>query len=42
MKHEQGLLRYTETIRFTYFAKMKNRHDFKREWVTVRCQEDIK
>ena len=30
-----------KTIPFTYFAKIKNRHDFKREWVTVRCQEDI-
>ena len=30
-----------KTIPFTYFTKIKNRHDFKREWVTVRCQEDI-
>ena len=30
-----------KTIPFTYFKKVANRHDFKKEWVSVRCQEDI-
>ena len=30
-----------KTIPFTYFKRVANRHDFKRQWVTVKCQEDI-
>jgi len=30
-----------KTIPFTYFKKIANRNDFKKEWVSVRCQEDI-
>ena len=30
-----------KTITFSFFAKVRNKHEFKREWVTVRCQEDI-
>jgi SPX domain protein involved in polyphosphate accumulation len=40
MKLHKDFYEYKK-IPFTYFAKIKNRHDFKREWVTVRCQEDI-
>ncbi len=40
MKLHKDFYEY-KTIPFTYFAKIKNRHDFKREWVSVRCQEDI-
>ena len=40
MKLHKDFYEY-KTIPFTYFTKIKNRHDFKREWVTVRCQEDI-
>jgi len=30
-----------KTISFSFFKKVANRHDFKKEWVSVRCQEDI-
>ena len=40
MKLHKDLYEY-KTIPFTYFKKVANRHDFKREWVSVRCQEDI-
>ena len=40
MKLHKDFYEY-KTIPFTYFKKIANRHDFKREWVTVRCQEDI-
>jgi len=40
MKLHKDFYEY-KTIPFTYFKKVANRHDFKREWVTVRCQEDI-
>jgi len=40
MKLHKDFYEY-KTIPFTYFKKVANRHDFKREWVTVKCQEDI-
>ena len=30
-----------KTISFSFFKKVANKNEFKREWVTVRCQEDI-
>ena len=40
MKLHKDFYEY-KTIPFTYFKKVANRHDFKRQWVTVKCQEDI-
>ena len=40
MKRHNDYYEY-KTIPFTYFKKVANRHDFKKQWVTVRCQEDI-
>ena len=40
MKRHKDFYEY-KTIPFTYFKKVANRYDFKREWVSVRCQEDI-
>ena len=40
MKLHKDFYEY-KTIPFTYFKKVVNRHDFKKQWVTVRCQEDI-
>ena len=40
MKLHKDFYEY-KTIPFTYFKKVANRHDFKKQWVTVKCQEDI-
>jgi len=40
MKLHKDFYEY-KTITFSFFAKVRNKHEFKREWVTVRCQEDI-
>ena len=40
MKRHNDYYEY-KTIPFTYFKKVANRNDFKKEWVSVRCQEDI-
>jgi len=40
MKLHKDFYEY-KTIPFAYFKKVANRHDFKRQWVTVKCQEDI-
>ena len=40
MKLHKDFYEY-KTITFNFFTKVKNMHDFKREWVTVKCQEDI-
>lgn len=40
MKRHNDYYEY-KTISFSFFKKVANRNDFKREWVTVRCQEDI-
>jgi len=40
MKLHKDFYEY-KTITFSFFAKVRNKHEFKREWVPVRCQEDI-
>ena len=40
MKLHKDFYEY-KTISFSFFKKVANKNEFKREWVTVRCQEDI-
>jgi len=40
MKLHKDFYEY-KTITFSFFKKVANKNEFKREWVTVRCQEDI-
>ena len=40
MKRYRDVYEY-KTIPFTYFKKVANKNEFKKEWVSVRCPEDI-
>jgi len=40
MKRHEDFYEY-KTISFSFFKKVANKNDFKKEWVSVRCQEDI-
>ena len=40
MKFHKDFYEY-KTISFSFFKKVANKNEFKREWVSVRCQEDI-
>jgi hypothetical protein len=40
MKRHKDFYEY-KTISFHFFKKVANKNEFKKEWVSVRCQEDI-
>ena len=40
MKRHNDYYEY-KTISFSFFKKVANKNEFKKEWVSVRCQEDI-
>ena len=40
MKRHNDYYEY-KTISFSFFKKVANKNEFKKEWVSVRCPEDI-
>ena len=40
MKRHEDFYEY-KTISFKFYEKVRNKYTFKREWISVRCPEDI-